>query len=129
MKKVLVLEDDQDLQIIYKDALSDAGFDVVVADDAEQAFGRMDPKPDVILLDIMLPGKMNGLEFLQKVKSQEETKDIAVVIITNLDSEEKEAISLGAVEYLIKANNPPDKVVDAVKKHSSKGVFGFIKKS
>ncbi len=120
MKYVLVVEDDQDIQVIYKEALSEAGFDVMIVDDAEHAYHSiLGKKPDVILLDIMLPGKMNGLELLEKLKVDERTKEIPVIIATNLDSEEKVARQIGAADYLIKAENPPNKVVEVVKKHTN----------
>ena len=90
---------------IYSEKLKNQGHDVILAPNTSLAIQYInDRKPNLVLLDIMLPGKMNGFEFLSALKKNPETKDIPVVVLTNLDTEKEEAMDLGADDYLIKAN-------------------------
>jgi DNA-binding response OmpR family regulator len=117
MSKVLIIEDDPFLLKLYKEILSEAGIETEESVDGETGLKKVkDRKPDLILLDIMLP-KMNGLEVLEKLKEGQSSKDIPVIIITNLASEEdkKRANDLGAVRYMIKTEYEPDQVVALVK--------------
>jgi two-component system, OmpR family, alkaline phosphatase synthesis response regulator PhoP len=119
-KSVLLVEDDLDLQRIYSEKLGNSGFKVNLAIDATQGFSAIkNLKPSLILLDIMLPGKMNGFELLKKIKSEDDIKNIPVIVITNLDTEKDEAIKLGAIDYFIKANIELSEIVEKVKKFSS----------
>jgi DNA-binding response OmpR family regulator len=105
MKKVLIVEDNPDLQKIYSEKLKASGFDVFVASDASLGFTMIkDDHPALILLDIMLPGKMNGFELLEILKKDENLKQIPVIVLTNLDSEKEGALKIGANDYLIKAS-------------------------
>lgn len=70
--------------------------------------------PDLILLDVMLPGGMNGFDVLEDLKRTEATKNIPVIILTNLDSETNVAKSIGAKDYLVKANTTKDDLVKIV---------------
>lgn len=118
-KNVLLVEDDLDLQRIYSEKLGSSGYNVALAVDATQGFEiAKSQRPSLILLDIMLPGKMNGFELLKNFKSEENTKNIPVIVITNLDTEKEEAIKLGAVDYFVKANTELSEVVEKVKKFS-----------
>mgnify|MGYP001586913111 CR=1 FL=1 len=117
MGKILIIEDDPFLLKLYKEILSDTGLEVEEALDGETGLRKVkDSKPDLILLDIMLP-KMNGLDVLEKLKEGQSTREIPVVIITNLASEEdkKRAMDLGAISYMIKTEYEPDQVVALVK--------------
>ena len=116
-KNILLIEDDLDLQRIYSEKLSNAGYNVALAIDADQGYHHaITEKPSLILLDIMLPGKMNGFELLKKFKSEENLKNIPVIVTTNLDTEKDEAIKLGAVDYIIKVNIELSELVEKVKK-------------
>jgi DNA-binding response OmpR family regulator len=119
-KKVILIEDDLDLQRIYSQKLGGSGFEVSLAVDASQGHTlTLTIKPSLILLDIMLPGKMNGFDLLKKLKTDNDTKNIPVIVLTNLDTEKDEAIKLGAVDCLIKANTELTELVDKVKKHAA----------
>lgn len=116
-KKVLVVEDEATLQKALNDVLSGEGFEVVSALDGEKGFQMAkDEKPDIILLDIILP-KMDGFEVLTRLKSAEETKEIPVIILTNLSDLEniQKALDLGATTYLVKADFHLDDVLKKIK--------------
>ena len=115
-KRILLIEDDLSIQKVYTEKLSIEGLEVVSALGGEDGFalakkGGM----DLILLDIMLPGKLNGFDVLEALKKDEELKKIPVIILTNLESEEKAAKEIGAVDYVIKANTDLNLIVEKIK--------------
>lgn len=114
-KKILVVEDDQSLSILLTEKLINLGFEVANATTGQQAFNSVkNSKPELVVLDIMLPGGANGFDFLEQIKSNEEYKGIKVLVLTNLDTEEKTAMDIGAEDYMVKANNSLDEVVARV---------------
>lgn len=118
MKKILIIEDDPFLSEIYRSMLMEQGFEVETVGGGEEGFSRLlQERFDLLLLDLVLP-EMNGFEILEKIKKNEELKDIKVLILSNLgDKEEVErGLKLGADKYLIKAYSPPSEVVDEIKK-------------
>jgi DNA-binding response OmpR family regulator len=118
-KKVLVVEDDFFIRELYSRALTMQGIQVMTAADGKSAIEIFDrDKPDLILLDVMLP-EVSGMEVLRHVKTQaKESSNVPVMIISNLDTDESinEALSLGADSYKIKEKNPPALVVQEVKR-------------
>lgn len=115
MKKILIIEDDDILQRMYQQKLRAQGFDVIEARDGKTGLYRTQTeKPDLILLDIMLPGGLNGFDILEQLKRDPRTEHIAVLVLTNLETEEKVANELGASGYLVKANTKPDLVLVAI---------------
>jgi len=120
MKKVLLIEDDFDIQNIYSQKLSFSGYKVSVASNASEGLDSLNSvRPDVILLDIMLPGKINGFDFLEQIKKDSNFKNIPVLVLTNIDSEKESAMKIGAVDYLIKANTDLNIILEKVKKYTS----------
>lgn len=116
MSKILLIEDEYFISDLYKRILEDAGFEVMTATDGQEGLQKAKLNPDLILLDIMLPG-LNGLQLLQKLKSEEGTvRNIPVVLITNLGQANiiKEAFNLGAQGYLLKVNLKPQDLIDQV---------------
>ncbi len=116
-KKILVVEDDNILQKAIKKALEKENFEVIQAFDGEEGLDLAQTiKPDFILLDIIIP-KLNGFSVLKILKEDEETKNIPVVVLTNLGQAEdiEEGESLGAAGHLIKANLSPVDIVAIVK--------------
>lgn len=109
LKKVLLAEDDADIQKVAKMSLKFAGVtDVLVVENGEEclaAAGR--EKPDVILLDVMMP-KMDGYEACRRLKEDPETKNIPIIFLTAKAQqfEVKKGMSLGACGYLTKPFNP-----------------------
>ncbi len=117
MSKILIIEDDPFLADIYATKFGQEGFDIGMAADGESGFKKIEEeRPDIILLDIVLP-KMDGLEVLRRTKESPELKDIPIVLLTNLGQEEevKRGLSLGAAQYLIKAHHAPGEVANIIK--------------
>lgn len=103
---VLVAEDDQFLADAYGLKLKNAGFEILFAKNGEEALEILKTsRPDVIILDIMMP-RLNGFEVLESIRKQELLKSTPVFIASNSDSAEgrQRAMSLGAVEYIVKTN-------------------------
>ena len=117
MAKVLIIEDDMSVASIYKDLLGKEDIQVVVAPDGPKGISMAKTdKPNLILLDIMMPN-MDGLEVLKRLKSDNETDLIPVIVLTNVgvDEVQKEALSMGAVMYLIKTDVDYGKFVGQIK--------------
>lgn len=117
MKKILIIEDDFYISELYQKALQKEGFVTSAAYDGETGKNAVrDFAPDLVILDIMLP-KMNGMELLQVFKEDEKTKQIPVLVMSNLGQDQvmKEAMELGAVDYIIKAQNTPSQIVEKIK--------------
>ncbi len=118
MKKVLIVEDDKSLQQILGQKLNEIGIEALSAHTAQTALTYVKTnKPDLILLDIMLPGGMNGFDFLEQIKRDVNLKSIPVIVLTNLDTEKETALKMGVVDYLVKPNMPLDEVVLKIKNH------------
>jgi two-component system, OmpR family, response regulator AdeR len=115
--KILLAEDDLQLIDMYRRKFELEGFDVKFAEDGEKAMEVLkDWKPDVALLDIMMP-KVNGLDVLKSIKEREDYADVITVMLTNLGNEStaEEIYKLGASEYIVKADMTPLEVSDRVK--------------
>jgi len=117
-KKILIIEDDQDVRELYAEVLRDEGFGVEEAVDGQSGLAKaLEGGYDLILLDIMLP-KFDGLEVLKTIKKKEELKNIPIILLTNLGREAiiKEGFELGADGYLIKSEHTPEEIVQEVKR-------------
>jgi len=115
--KVLVVEDEEILLTGLKEELESGGYTVQGASDGVEGLEQTKSfKPDLILLDLLMP-KMDGMEMLQKLKADSATRDVPVVILTNLSDYEKisEALSLGAMDYLVKANYKLEDLLEKVR--------------
>jgi len=118
MKKgnIVLVEDDKILSKVVYEELSDAGFDVSNAYDGEEALKVIQSaKPDLILLDLVLP-KKHGFDVLEQLKQSPDTKEIPVIIITMLGSDDdiKKGIQLGADDYIVKAQHAVAEIVEKV---------------
>ena len=116
MKRLLFIEDELALQKTLGDMFRRNGYEVISALNGKAGIELANKeKPDVILLDLILP-KMDGFEVLSNLKKTEETKEIPVIILTNLDnmSDIDKALELGAKIYLVKANYSQEEVVEKV---------------
>jgi DNA-binding response OmpR family regulator len=117
-KKILIIEDETALLYALQSQLSVEGYKVLVADDGEEALNILSKeKPDAIILDIILP-KINGWAVLESIKKNKKTKDIPVIIISNLSDEASQArgIKLGAKDYLAKVDYSIEGLVKRIKK-------------
>lgn len=118
--KVLIIEDDKFLSELISTKLDKEGYGIALAGDGEAGYKKIEEyKPDIVLLDIMLPG-MDGFEVLEKIKkhTDQSLKDIPVIILSNFGQESKieRGLKLGAVDYLVKANFTTGEIVDKIKK-------------
>ena len=118
MKKILFIEDAPDFQKEVGEALKLEEFEILAALDGEAGLELIKKeKPDLILLDLILP-KKDGFTVLKEMKEDENLKDIPVIVLTNLEGmgDVEKAMSLGATTYLVKANYELDDVVTKIKK-------------
>ncbi len=116
--RVLVVDDDITLRDMYAERLRAEGFEVEIAQDGEQGVDRANKfKPDVILLDIMMP-KINGFTVLDILKTTPELKDVPVVLLTALIQEDNKTKGLkaGAADYIVKSETMPKEVVEKIQK-------------
>src|SRR3989344_3618292 len=121
-KKILIVEDDIQTQRVYHNKLTSVGYAVILAATGKEGlFSAKKIKPDLVILDIMLPGTgMNGFDVLEAMKKDSNLKNIPVLVLTNLDTEEKVAKEIGANEYLVKANISIDDLVEKVQSRLQK---------
>lgn len=111
-KKILVVEDDQSFFNLVSTALTIRGYDIVHVSDGNVAVARVkEEKPDLVLLDIILPG-INGLDILRELKESEDTKHIKVIMLTNFGTDDNisKAVELGADDYFMKYNIVPSEL-------------------
>lgn len=118
-KNILLVEDEQALLKIYSNKLRNSGFNVSVAITGDEALRKAHTEmPDIILLDLILPGK-DGFVVLEELKRSDTTKNIPVVILSNLGqvSDIERGKTLGAIDYLVKADVGLMDLVEKVKKY------------
>ncbi len=118
-KKILVVEDDQMISSMYKTKFEADGYDVVIANNGVEGYDfAKQHKPNIIMMDIILP-QMDGFSSLEKIKKDPEIKDIPVIMLTNLGTEEDRAKGekLGAIGYLVKARFTPAQVSAKIKEY------------
>lgn len=118
-KKILLVEDDQGLSSVYKARLEAEGFEVYHCDNGESALSdAMEYKPDLILLDIMMP-KISGFDVLDILRNTPETANMKIIMLTALsqDTDKDRAKDLGADDYLVKSQVVIADVVDRINYH------------
>lgn len=116
MKKILIAEDDQYLINSYRVKFSKSGFDVRMAFDGDEVFKVLENfTPDIILLDLVMPGK-DGFTVLSELKRNEKWKKIPVIVTSNLGQPEdmEKAKSLGADDYLVKVQVSLEDIVNKI---------------
>jgi DNA-binding response OmpR family regulator len=114
MKKILTIDDDKTLQNVFLVKLQNEGYEVIQAFSGEEGL-RMakNTKPEIILLDIMMPG-MDGEDVLKKIKMDPEIQNIPVIMLSNLETEVMNTLQSGAVWYFIKSNTPLSELVSKI---------------
>lgn len=116
MSKIMLVEDDNSLREIYSIRLTAEGYTIVSAGDGEEALAvAVRERPDLVISDVMMP-KISGFDMLDILRSTPETKDIKVIMMTALSSEDQRerGESLGADRYLVKSQVGIEDVVNAV---------------
>ncbi len=119
ISKILLVEDDPFLANIYERKFTQAGYEISKVAAAEPALNMISKfKPDLVLLDILLPGELDGFDVLEKIKKNKVSEDIFVIMLSNFSGGEevKKAKDLGADDYIIKIELTPNEVVEKVKK-------------
>jgi len=117
MAKVLIVEDNPLVSRMYQTVFEFEGFEVDMARDGEEGLAKLKKHlPKMVLLDIMMP-KMTGIDVLKDIKANPRTKNIPVVVLTNLSAmkDAEKALSLGAVKYIVKSQTKPKDIVKQIK--------------
>lgn len=117
--KVAIIEDEPFLASMYTTKFELEGFEVQRASNGEEGLKVIqEGKPDLILLDVIMP-KVDGFEVLEKLRSNPDTANTAVILLTNLGqrADIEKGLAMGATDYIIKANYTPAQVVAKVKQH------------
>jgi DNA-binding response OmpR family regulator len=116
-KTILIIEDDKFLRELIAQKLLKEGYDISEAIDGEEGIKKIKTeKPDLVLLDLILPG-IDGFEVLSQMKEDPTLSSIPVIILSNLGQKEdvEKGLKLGAVDYLIKAHFTPGEIIDKIK--------------
>jgi CheY-like chemotaxis protein len=122
MKKILLVEDEEIMIGLLQKKLVKEGYEVSVARDGEEGLRTIKKsKPDLILLDIVMP-KMGGLEVMEQMNKDKEIKNVPVIVVSNSGQpvELDRAQKLGAKDWLIKTEFDPQEVIDKVIKQIGK---------
>lgn len=117
--KILFVDDDNFLRKVYEAELKEKNFDVILAQDGEEGLEKAQLEdPDLIILDMIMP-KKSGFEVLTELQRNQKTRNIPVIILSNLGQEDdkKKGIDLGAVDYLIKDNITLSILVDKINQY------------
>jgi len=117
--KIVLIEDDSALLDMYKIKFSESGFELFTASNGEEGLALIQKeKPELALVDIMMP-KMDGFAVLKVLRQDPATKDMPVLLLTNLGqkSDIDKGKELGATDYIVKASMTPAQVVEQIKKH------------
>ena len=118
MKKILIIEDEKILADLLAKKLKEEGFEITQAEDGVEGMKKIkEERPDLILLDIVMP-KKGGFEVLEEMQGSSELKNIPVIVISNSGQpvEISRALELGVKDYLIKTQFDPEEVITKVKR-------------
>lgn len=123
MSTILIVEDENFLIQALEDNLTAEGYTVNTAKDGGEAVKKIKKrKPDLILLDLLMP-KKDGFFVLEEIKNNSEWKMIPVIVLSNLGGDEdvKKALALGASDYFIKSQHPIEEVIEKIKEYLKGG--------
>jgi len=108
MEKILYADDDPDIQELIKSILSKEGYEIIIAKDGYEALNLTKAhKPDLVILDFLMPG-LNGVEICAALKKDNETTDIPVIVVTGYPGEKEKSLSAGAIDFLSKPLDKTD---------------------
>ena len=116
-KKIVIVEDDEHIAKVYRLKLESEGMDPIIASDGEEAVAKIfSEKPDLVLLDLMLP-KKDGFWVLDQVRQNKEFLYMPVIVLSNLweQTDKERALVLGANDYLVKIDTSIQEVVDKIR--------------
>ena len=119
MKKILIAEDEEFLRSILATKLKASGHEIIEAVDGEDALVKLkETKVDMVLLDLMMP-KVNGFDVLKAIREDPATKDLKVIILSNLgqDTDIQKCRDLGIIDYIVKSDSAINDIVTAIEKH------------
>ncbi len=122
MVKLLIIEDDPLISRMYNRLFTLEGYQVEIANNGQEGFVKAKTiSPSLILLDVMMP-TMNGLQTLEALKSDPQTKMIPVIMLSNLTGEQdaEDALNKGAVKYIIKSAYEPEDIAKMIKEFLAK---------
>jgi DNA-binding response OmpR family regulator len=118
MRKIIfIIEDDKFLRELISKKLYKENYNVITAVNGEEGIKKIkEEKPDLVLLDLVLPG-INGFEVLSQIKNDPTISLIPVIILSNLGQEEdiEKGMELGAIDYMVKAHFTPGEIVEKIK--------------
>jgi len=120
--KILLIEDEEVISELLQKKIAMEGYDISVAEDGEEGLKMMkENKPDLILLDIIMP-KMGGFDVMEEMQRDKELKEIPIIIISNSGQpvEIDRAKELGVKDFLIKTEFDPQEVIDKIKRQLPK---------
>jgi DNA-binding response OmpR family regulator len=115
---ILIVEDDKFLRELISQKLVKEGYNISQAIDGEEGLKKIkEEKPDLVLLDLILPG-IDGFEVLARIKEEQEVVKIPVIVLSNLGQKEdvEKGLQLGAVDYLVKAHFTPGEIIEKIKR-------------
>lgn len=121
-KKILIAEDEPILMEMYRVYFEKAGFEVLNAENGQVCIEIVKKdKPDILLLDVLMP-RLNGWDVLKELKNNPETKDMPILVLSNLSQtqEIQKGLDLGADDYIIKSDLTPKDLLAKVEKTISK---------
>jgi DNA-binding response OmpR family regulator len=116
-KKILIVEDDKFLRELISMKLQKEGYTIIEAVDGEEGEKKIkEEKPDLVLLDLILPG-IDGFEVLSRIKEDPTVSSIPVIILSNLGQKEEieKGLKLGAIDFLVKAHFTPGEIIEKIK--------------
>ena len=117
-KKILIIEDDEHVSKVYEMKFLKEGYSTVLVANGEQAVEKVtSEKPNLIILDLMVPRK-DGFAILEEIKKNPSTVSIPVLVLSNLGGkdDQKRALGLGANDYMVKVENSMQEVIERAKK-------------
>ena len=117
-ESILIVEDDKFFRDLVSKKLEKNGFEMFLAADSKEALTILEEKkPSLIISDLILPG-LDGFELISMLKKDDKTKGIPVIVLSNLGQKDEveRAMSLGAIDFMVKVNFTPDEIVDKIKK-------------
>jgi DNA-binding response OmpR family regulator len=109
MKKILIVDDEEKVRKLVEVTLSAGGLEILHAHSGEEAFKiAREAKPDVILLDIMMPGDLDGFDVCRLLKKDPDTKDMYIIMLTakGQKTDKEKGLALGADDYFVKPFSP-----------------------